>query len=289
MRVTACVPICEIGNDSGNNGFYLQGSGTVPIASTAYVADINPYSMFALNSASTFGDANWISPHIPLLALAFDRYSVNSLAFHYQPQSTTTVEDRLVFAWTDDPSHPFLSASGALITSTVTNQLGLLITKDSVPFMPWKEWRLSVPVARDMRFMYQATAQDDQTTSSRWAQFGAMSCIGSAAPTVPVLYGVLYIEIVLDLMDPVPIIASVNSLLPLFHSARKSARHRKVVSLDPRDESKEEKKRPFVPPPLVVSDGWDGADPSPPPSTRPPTSAPGGTAYVSRAKPPSLK
>jgi hypothetical protein len=230
LRVRCCVPLCEIGNDAYNNGLYLQAT----VAGTATVANLNPYEIasWVQNGATiTAGSANWISPHMPLMAIAFDRYVAQSLTFHYEPQSTATLEDRLVFAWTDDPSHPFLSTYGSLdVASATPSQLQLLVTQDSIAFMPWKSWSLTVPVAKDPRFMYaEVVSGVENTTLSRFSDFGAFSCVGSAAPTVPILYGILYAEMAIDLFDPVPIVAAVNLLVDTLHATRKNHKAKKLV------------------------------------------------------------
>jgi len=205
----------------------LQGSG-VAAANYASVADLVPYeiseSINATAASPNTQTNSWISPHVPLLSLAFDKYAMVSLAFHYEPQATAIVSDRLVCAWTDDPSHPFLSASGAAAAATVPSQLQLLVTKDSVAFMPWKSWTLRVPVSKDTRFMYSTAAEDSGGTDAspdRFYSFGSLSCVGSAAPATSIVYGILYVSLVMDLFDPVPIVSSVNALVEALHAARR--------------------------------------------------------------------
>jgi hypothetical protein len=299
MRVSATVPICEIGNDAFNNGLFVQGSGT-NAAQSSTTCSLAPYEMVSTQNATSvpnFFLSNWISPHVPLLAVAFDRYRAVSLQFHYEPQSAATVADRLVFAWTDDPGHPFLSTAGSFIADATPTQLQLLVTKDSVAFMPWKDWSLTVPVATDMRFLNLPSADlgsgdlDLDTAESRLALFGSMSCVGSAAPSTAIQYGVLYATLVLDLFDPVPIVSSVNALLVSIAGHRKSRRarpHPAVVpkaaplpsSAAPAREGKEEAKT------LSLSTSDDDSDP-PPPRARSglPSGAPGGTDYRVVAEP----
>lgn len=231
LRVVCTVPICEIGNDSKfNNGLFVQGAGTSS-ASFSTVANMLPYEMSAV-AGITGGPpipgnlgmkASYISPHLPLLALAFDRYKMNSLTFHYEPQSTSTVSDRLVFAWTDDPNHPFLSAS-ASYNGVVPTQLQALVTPDSVAFMPWKQWSLKVPVSREPHFLYDqgnTIGTGGETDTSRLYSFGAMTCVASAVGGDPIQYGVLYATISIDLIDPVPIVKSISTLVASMHDLRK--------------------------------------------------------------------
>jgi len=242
--ITATVPFCEIGNDTKNNALVIQGIGTVS-AFTAAVADVNPYEISnaltiggTSSTSSSLSGGSWISPHIPLMAIAFDRYAVKSLGFHYEPQATSTAADRLVLAWTDDTSHPFLSAAGCTESKTVPTQLGLLVTPHSVAFMPWKEWRMNVPISMEPRYLYDYGASSGPSGfvySERWFNFGAVSCIGSAAPS-PIIYGILYADIALCLIDPVPIISSFGSqpglrgLVRNFLSKRQTKSDEKIPS-----------------------------------------------------------
>jgi hypothetical protein len=148
-------------------------------------------------------------------------------------------------------------------------------------FMPWKEWNLSVPVAKDMRFLYAADAE------SRFFHFGAMNCIASTTNVTPapVIYGVLYVRMVIDLFDPVPIVSSVNALLSsasLFRTRRIASStpppsitiaSTKPATASPPSESKE-------PLPLDVDDDPTSADSPYFRVGMTPSAAPGGTLYL---------
>jgi hypothetical protein len=220
LQIHASVPICEIGNDSKyGNGLHVQSLTSTPI--DCQLASLNPYQMVVTGNTSTYltapAQASWVSPHVPLLATAFDRYQADSLVFHYEPQSTSTVSDRLVFAWCEDPLHPFLSANGAygFGTSTSLTQLQQLVTADSVAFMPWKPWSLKCPVSRDIKYLYDTNTGDEtqtrETSSARFTEFGSFSCVASAVGGDPIQYGVLYAEVILTLIDPVPIIQKLGA------------------------------------------------------------------------------
>lgn len=239
LRVTATVPVVEIGNDAYNNGLFVQGAGT-SAAYTASLCDCTPYNfpnVLSVNgTASTSvsqAAGSWVSPHIPLLALAFDRYAMESLTFHYEPQSASTVADRMVFAWTDDPFHPFLSATGVAATEydvVLPSQLQLLVTKDSVAFAPWAPWSLRVPVSRDDKYLFDQGESGQVNESIRFFSFGSMSCIGSAKPETAVLYGILYASVSVILHDPVPIIQSTKTIITLFHQIRTESKDSKKSS-----------------------------------------------------------
>jgi len=251
LRVSASVPLCEIGNDSSgqNNGLFIQNSAGAFYASTA---SVSPYQitlatqLLSSTTATIFSKSSWISPHVPLLALAFDRYCIDSLQFQYEPQATSTFNDRLVFAWTDDPAHPFLAP-------TVTNdgitlpptQLETLVTPDSVAFMPWKQWKLSVPVSKEPRYLFDLEGTGIGpvvgANVSRFSEFGAINCVCSVPQTVAQVYGILYANIQLCLFDPVPIVST--SVIPTLMSHRMGFKRARV-----RTESKEEKRdKPALP------------------------------------------
>jgi hypothetical protein len=297
LRIRSTVPICEIGNDSFNNGLFIQSTGG---ATYNTVADLSPYEIahaaYVTTSATgQRGNLAWISPHIPLMALAFDRYTVDSLVFHYEPQSTAVQADRLVFAWTDDPDHPFLGSLGAA-DSTAPSQLQLLITQDSVAFMPWKRWDLRVPVSKDARFMYDSTDIDQGNTQTRFYSFGSMSCVGTAAPSDPLVYGVLYVDVVFDFFDPVPIVSTIGDLVTALHSVRREHKrghaHRRPLAgpatltrtsdhrhTDDLDEKKEK---------VEEDDEWTRSTP-PPRFVPAPSSIPGSNGYVASTPPPTPK
>jgi hypothetical protein len=230
LRVTTTVPICEIGNsgDAYANGLYVQNASSG--ATYSSTCSVTPYNLPGVTTnaiiPSYYPAASWISPHVPLMALAFDRYRVESLEFVYEPQSTSTNDDRLVFAWTDDPAHPFLSPYGQSFNSIVPTQLQLLVTRESTAFMPWKPWRMKVPVGKDLLYMYNNQNSEINYLEGRLTDFGCFSCIGSALDAGAKLYGILYVKIVLDLYDPVPIISSINAILPSLHAMR--SLHRKT-------------------------------------------------------------
>jgi len=292
LRVTADVPLCQIGSDGEGNALQIINSG----GTSSFVTSIglNPYLLpltAAWNGTAFVGatSARWISPHIPLLSVAFDRYRMVSMGLNYEPQATATLEDRLTLAWTDDPAHPFLSPLGILNTSTVARtQLDLLVTKDSVAFMPWKPWSLRLPVATDSRFLYDNVAATSLPTN-RFSQFGALSCISAVPPTEgTATYGILYIRTCIDLFDPVPITHG-GALTANIHAHKLLLRQPQEMKLplavdrqDPRS---------------LASDDGDGyelpnleRDPLGPPRFTPlPSTAPGTPHYVIRSSPPDAQ
>jgi hypothetical protein len=207
------------------------------------VCDLLPYEIsqsFSVitGSSYTIQPASWIAPHVPLIAVAFDRYRMQSLEFVYEPQATSTTVDRLVLAWTDDPSHPFLSAEGAAVATTPPTQLQQLVTSDSMAFMPWKQFSLRVPVSKDERFLFnpEAAIDADSTSLNRFYAMGSLSCTNSNVTlTGAVQYGILYARMVLDFYDPVPIVADIKSLIATVHDLRAKRRKRvaRLVTVTP--------------------------------------------------------
>jgi hypothetical protein len=288
MRISATVPICQIG-DSGtyNNGLFFMVGTTAVSASSACTSVLGfPLSVTNSSSPSVQDNGTMVSPHVPLLALAFDKYSMRSLTFHYEPQAATSVSDRLVFAWTEDAAHPFLSPYDFVTQAAqVPTQLQLLVTKDSVAFAPWRPWSLKVPVDPTPRFTFEPTSSGDILTAAdvRLSTFGAMSCVSSAGSSA--VYGILYASMVLDLIDPVPLFQTANIPLLLNLARTGASLPRATFARRLMGESKEEKGvgeddpvvlspgLPALAPPATTV-GWFGASPAQTPTAPPPQKKP---------------
>jgi len=282
LRVSATVPIAQIG-DSGtyNNGFQIM-SGTTAYSASSMCMSVLGFPVFSVNASSPVAGTvgSFVSPHIPLLALAFDKYSVRRLAFHCEPQAATSVSDRLVFSWTEDAAHPFL---GPINTDTqaaqIPTQLDLLVTKDSVAFAPWRPWSLPVPVDSTPRFTFTAGDNGTQVAAElRLSTIGALSCVSSAGSAAT--YGILYASMEVDLIDPVPLFQTVNlpSLLSLMRAQRKAANlSSRRVTFDSKEEKGVGEDDPVVLSPglsqlapATSTVGWFGASPAPTPAAPPP-------------------
>jgi hypothetical protein len=125
---------------------------------------------------------------------------LEDLEWVYEPQATTSVVDRLVFAYADDPVHPVL-----VPTAGYPSQTDLLITPDSVAFAPWLPWSLRVNCdKRDEKYVFSTTnagAFDDD--GARLAYSGVLACVASSV--TPAVYGVLYARVTYRFTDPVPV------------------------------------------------------------------------------------
>jgi len=233
LRVTVTLPFCQIGTDAHNNGLQINNrSGGV---SNASVASVNPVFLAgATKTASTptgFG-GNWLSPQLSLMAYAFDRYRMTALEWVYEPQATTSVDDRLVLAYTDDPDHPIVGANwdSSSTPTTTPTQTDLLITPDSVAFAPWMPWVLRCPVERidDKYVATSGAAGSIGGAQGRLAFHGNVACVAFSA--TPATYGILYCRATYDFSDPVPTV----------HGSVSEARSALIDSI-------EEKKKPASP------------------------------------------
>lgn len=288
IRIHSCIPIAQIGcSGAGNNGFQMSPTlgGAVTTPQTVALTPYNAQGVEWVPTFSTYSaliEYSWISPHIPLVSLAFDRYRVMGCTFRYEPQSTATLSERLVFSWTDDPEHPFLSPSSNVSGTTQITQMNQLITKDSVAFMPWKKWDLPVPVSSEPKFLY-----DLAGNNLRFSNFGVMTCTTTSG--VANTYGILYVDLIVDLFDPVPIVTSGN--IPAYLRLLRGNHHRLQRSHD--GESKDVLK----PATLVRTsdhrhsdekdDEWDSGDAPHPKWCPPPSSAPGTPGYTPHSTPKS--
>jgi hypothetical protein len=264
LRVQATIPVCQI-QDSGtyNNGLLFNVGTTATSASSMCLA-LTSFPLFSTNASTPVAGTSgaWISPHIPLMALAFDKYSIRRAGLSYEPQAATSVSDRLVLSFTEDPAHPILSPFNFVTqTAQVPSQMQQLITKDSVAFAPWRPWSLNLPVDPTPKFTFANLAEDAatvpiyQAADYRQACFGAINCVSSAGSSA--VYGILYLHVELDLIDPVPLV-SISSI-PSFGRQLRLKREEKVVP-------------PSICPDPVVrvvrepdDEGW--STPTPPPSS----------------------
>jgi hypothetical protein len=234
--------LCQIGTDAHLNGLVIQGTSGSSISCS--VVDLNPFEINnaavagSSASAATFTNGVWISPHIPLIASAFDRYRTVSCGIIYEPQATTAVADRLVCAWTDDPFHPALSAAAAAAAGKLTmSQLTLLITKDSVAFAPWRPWSMKLPVSHEPKYLFDQFQAAGAVTGGRFFNFGSLSCV--SIDTTPATYGVLYMDLTIDFFDPVPI-ANAGVIITLLHPRKSLSLRRNIgeEGVDSKSESK---------------------------------------------------
>jgi len=188
LRMSCCIPLYQICSNSyaASN---LNIGGLSRDSSTNF-ASVSIGALGGTESDSTT-DVNqlYLSPVLQLQGSSFVRYAMTKCMFVYEPQSPTTVSDRLVFAYANDPDHPMINPDG-----TIPSQATLLALSDSVAFAPWRSWSLDVSKTVRQDLLY--TSPDSTNPDlNRFSYFGAIGCVPSIEPTsnTPVtVYGILY-------------------------------------------------------------------------------------------------
>lgn len=198
IRIHTCAAISEVNReDTSAAGGALSQPGGVGVS-----LQLNLTEPVRLGVGGGASIDQFISPVFDLISSAFVRYKVNRLIFHYEPQSSATNGERLVFAFAEDPVHP------VLWNSTVPTTTDLLALADSIAFMPWRGWSMDVSDTLNDTLYY--TYADPTTTVSnvteRFSDFGVLSCVGATASQGAVAKcGVLYMEIDFELIEFCPI------------------------------------------------------------------------------------
>lgn len=232
LIVHATLPFCEVGTDAKANGLLMRTSTT---DSPATVILLNPFNLLATSNAAGLVDGIWMSPQVSLMAAAFDKYCLEALEWVYEPQATTSVVDRLVFAYADDPVHPVLVPS-----SGFPSQTDLLITPDSVAFAPWLPWSLRVNCdKKDEKYVFStinaASFGDD---GARLAYSGVLACVASSV--TPAVYGVLYARVTYRFTDPVPVSNTSIAMCRAIRAARDDLTRTERTAKQSRSEKKED-------------------------------------------------
>lgn len=199
IRIHSCfalASILRISSDAQGAGL-RDGTG----GSTGISMQLSATDPALLAAGGTKSSADFVSPIFDLIASAFVRYRVTRLVFHYEPQSSATTSERMVFAFAADPLHPILW------NSTVPNQTSLLAVADSVAFAPWRAWSMDVTYRLGNTFLY--TFADSSTTvgtfTERFNDFGVISCITSSVSGSTADCGILYGEIEVEFEEFCPI------------------------------------------------------------------------------------
>jgi hypothetical protein len=203
LRMEACVPLYQITGNSyasstlAKGGLKDNGTGNWPYIRLSSVGGISGIS------ADT--ERPYISPIFELIATAFVRYKIEKLTFVYEPQSATTVQDRLVFSYANDPSHPLITN----VSTASANQENLLALSDSVAFAPWRSWSLDVSSEVKQDLLYTYNQSTTSVTDNRFTMFGSIGCVASVEPTTDTtapVYGILYAKIVFEFIEFCPLI-----------------------------------------------------------------------------------
>lgn len=212
LIMEVCLPLCNIVGTTFTTG--TQGTLTGPGGSSTDIYTVNPVYPIQGSSSSSVALADgatissYINPAWSLIAAAFTRWKVRKLIFKYQPQSTSTQADQLVFAFAADPAHPVigLGAPATVLTNSILLNMG-----DSIPFMPWKEWSLDVSQSLQkenelyIRENFIPTVVESTAAVTRFSQAGVFACTHSTSQATPINYGVLYGCAEFELLEFCPI------------------------------------------------------------------------------------
>jgi len=207
LRIEACVPIYQICSNYYSGSLVKGGLSLGPTDSFPYAA-LTAIGGFYGGGGSDV-DKNFISPVFKLLGSTFVRYDTLKCEFIYEPQSATTVEDRLVFAFANDPEHPMIKN-----TPATASQTKLLALQDSVAFAPWRAWRLDVSstiTAKTELFNYNQDISSE--LDNRFLAFASIGCLASVEPTsttAQTVYGILYAKFAFEYYELCPIATTVS-------------------------------------------------------------------------------
>jgi hypothetical protein len=213
LRMHTCAPIVEVLRTfNSTSGAAIFGAVS---ADGRLSMQLNLTQPATLTDAGTKTLDGFTSPVFDLIASAFVRYKIDRLVFHYEPQASATTEERLVFAYANDPNHPVLWSTTLPTTSS------LLSLADSIAFVPWRAW--SMDVSRKLQDQLFYTYSDPSTTvgsfPERFSDFGVFSILGSTDLVSSAKCGVLYMEVELELFEFCPI--SVTRPSAALHLVRK--------------------------------------------------------------------
>lgn len=206
MSVTA--PLCLIGSDNGVSlaALFPRSSATTLGTTNYYQATFNPiqgrgYQVAAASEQPCY----WINPIWSLMADCFVRYRILKLKFIYQPQSSATIDDQLVFAFAADPYHPIIGPSAGVVSNA-----NLLSVADSMPFMPWHEWEIDVTEAfcNDAPSYCRPVPTGDVASANRLSSVGVFACTSNSLDATPRTYGVLYGNISIEFQEFCPQVIS---------------------------------------------------------------------------------
>ena len=214
LRMHTCAPLCQVERSTGT----VTVGTALQLVSNSYVScQLNMTHPAGLTGAGAKALDGYTSPVFDLIASAFVRYKVHKLVFHYEPQSSATTTERLVFAFAEDPLHP------VLWNASVPNQSSLLSLANSVAFMPWKSWSMDVSEQLSESLFY--TFSDPTITvdaqTERFSDFGVISILTDTFNTSNATCGVLYMEIDVEFFEFCPISVTRPSLKILANKLNK--------------------------------------------------------------------
>jgi hypothetical protein len=178
-----------------------QGNGLADNTAAYVSVQLNLTDAAGLTGAGTKTGFAFLSPVFDLIASAFVRYRIRKLIFHYEPQSSSSSTERLVFAFANDPVHP------VLWNATPPTQAALLALSDSRAFSPWAPWSMDVSnkISKDELYCYSEPSTTVSSFVERFSDFGVISCVTSSVSGSNTPCGVLYMESEIELIEFCPI------------------------------------------------------------------------------------
>ena len=112
LRVHMCIPLYQVNSNYFTTSLVRGSLSTSTTDSFPYV-DLSAIQGI-YNSISGDTVKSYSNRVLGDIGSAFVRYRVTKCKFIYEPQSPTTVNDRLVFAFAADPEHPLIKGTPAL-------------------------------------------------------------------------------------------------------------------------------------------------------------------------------
>lgn len=209
LRMKARVPLYQLCSQYYDiSGTYRGAIARSEASGQRSVTGVSLFAKYGLSHNIVY--CSYLSPVFDLMANNFVRYRVQGVRFCYEPQSTTVVEDRLVFAFAEDAIHP-------LIVTDTPSESHLLALSDSVAFAPWRSWEMDVShVVRTNNLLYCYPTESSLVSRNierRFSSFGSIGCIATVTPgtlqTEPKIYGILYAEFDFEFIEFCPIISDI--------------------------------------------------------------------------------
>jgi hypothetical protein len=176
---------------------------------------------------------------------SFSKYKyVGGLTLHYLPISTTTNGFSVTIAGSTDPAHPYLGLCGR--ETPFPTKAILENTSACVTFATWLPWSAEFPLSKEEFYMYQEPAYAPDTSTVTWDRAecreslaGVIGAVlyGPAATGTIQVFGTLFAEYTVQLIDPSPVTA-----LAVPDSLNRSHMRRTLLMSRRSSEEKEEKR-----------------------------------------------
>jgi hypothetical protein len=221
LRIQATIPIYQV--SSGSTQTFLPYAGGL-VSTADPTTSIPPATSVQMGCGQGVRTNDmlsypYLSPALALLSDAFVRYRMQKLVFIYEPQAPSTINDRVVFAYTEDPRHPLMYTKSTLFGDQLSTGK-LLALGDSIAFAPWESWTMDVSRSAKQDLLYVAMVAkapdgtNNMLATERFFSFGSIGCVTTnLTGSGFVIYGILYMSVVFDLVEFCPIVQS--AVVPL--------------------------------------------------------------------------